>query len=127
MRGDKGLVLEPSLSGPLGLMVEVKTLKVRSTPAHIVQRSRTLQIPRTDIHHVHHRAVQEHGVEKMYHLGPQPVSTEVKNLIYLVRPTLMNARYIAKHIQVCPLRPRSCAVGLTPATDLRAVCTIWSQ
>jgi len=48
-------VLDPKLSGPLGLIAEVNVLK-------------------------------EHGVEKIYHLQPEKLNTEVDSLIYLIRP-----------------------------------------
>ncbi|KAI8827289.1 Sec1-like protein [Fimicolochytrium jonesii] len=68
VRGKKGLVLDPSLSGPLSLIAEVSLLK-------------------------------EHGVDKIYHLSAEPFTTDCTNLIYICRPKLEYARWIAAHLQ----------------------------
>eukprot|EP01102_Stenamoeba_stenopodia_P011988 TRINITY_DN372_c0_g1_i1.p1 TRINITY_DN372_c0_g1~~TRINITY_DN372_c0_g1_i1.p1 ORF type:complete len:619 (+),score=176.59 TRINITY_DN372_c0_g1_i1:181-2037(+) len=68
VRGKKGLVLDPKLSGPLGLIAEVTVLK-------------------------------EHGVEKIYHLQPEKLNTEVDSLIYLIRPKVTFMRVIADQIR----------------------------
>eukprot|EP00163_Fabomonas_tropica_P032762 TRINITY_DN8359_c0_g1_i1.p1 TRINITY_DN8359_c0_g1~~TRINITY_DN8359_c0_g1_i1.p1 ORF type:complete len:600 (+),score=140.03 TRINITY_DN8359_c0_g1_i1:778-2577(+) len=67
MKGPKALVLDPRLSGPLGLIAEVALLR-------------------------------EHGVDKIFHLGPQKVETECKNVIYLVRPRTENMELVAEQI-----------------------------
>jgi len=66
-RGKKVLVLDPRVSGPLGLIAEVPLLK-------------------------------EHGVEGLVHLSTDAVSTEARNIVYLVRPTLQNAQTIARQV-----------------------------
>ena len=62
------LVLDPSLSGPLGLVAEV-------------------------------REFREHGVDKIYHLLPEPLTTDCGTVVYCVRPTLRLAEQIAAQIK----------------------------
>ena len=68
MRGKKVLVLDPKLSGPLALIVQIALLK-------------------------------EHGVENLYHLTPEPIHTECKNVMYLVRPRPGLMKLIAGHVR----------------------------
>jgi hypothetical protein len=68
MRGKKVLILDPKLSGPLALIVQIALLK-------------------------------EHGVENLYHLTAEPVHTECKNVMYLVRPRTALMKLIAGHIR----------------------------
>eukprot|EP01112_Ceratiomyxa_fruticulosa_P014948 TRINITY_DN4340_c0_g6_i1.p1 TRINITY_DN4340_c0_g6~~TRINITY_DN4340_c0_g6_i1.p1 ORF type:complete len:617 (-),score=127.38 TRINITY_DN4340_c0_g6_i1:93-1943(-) len=67
VRGRKGLVLDPTFVGPLGLVAEVALIK-------------------------------ERGVDKMYHLVPERLDTECKNVVYLCRPKVKYMKYIADHI-----------------------------
>eukprot|EP00192_Tetraselmis_astigmatica_P009005 CAMPEP_0117660092 /NCGR_PEP_ID=MMETSP0804-20121206/6782_1 /TAXON_ID=1074897 /ORGANISM="Tetraselmis astigmatica, Strain CCMP880" /LENGTH=621 /DNA_ID=CAMNT_0005466795 /DNA_START=43 /DNA_END=1908 /DNA_ORIENTATION=+ len=67
-RGKKVLVLDPNVSGPLGLIAEVQLLK-------------------------------EHGVDQLLHLSADAVSSEVRNVVYYVRPTLQNVQLIAKQVR----------------------------
>lgn len=69
VRGKKGLVLDPKLSGPLGLIAEVSVLR-------------------------------EHGVEKIFHLLPGKLATDVDSLIYLIRPKVPFMRVIAEQIRL---------------------------
>ncbi|KAJ3158524.1 hypothetical protein HDU86_002749 [Geranomyces michiganensis] len=68
VRGRKGVVLDPGLSGPLSLIAEFSLLK-------------------------------EHGVEKIYHLSEEHISTECTSLIYICRPKVLYMKWIAAHIQ----------------------------
>ncbi|KAJ3151368.1 hypothetical protein HDU89_002207 [Geranomyces variabilis] len=68
VRGRKGVVLDPGLSGPLSLIAEFSLLK-------------------------------EHGVEKIYHLSEEQISTECTSLIYICRPKVLYMKWIAAHIQ----------------------------
>ena len=63
----KALVLDPALSGPLGLVAEVREFK-------------------------------EHGVEKIYHLLPEPLATECRDVVYIVRPQLELMEQIAQQV-----------------------------
>ena len=63
----KALVLDPALSGPLGLVAEVREFK-------------------------------EHGVEKIYHLLPEPLATECRDVVYIVRPQLGLMEQIAQQV-----------------------------
>lgn len=67
-RGGLALVLDPSLSGPLGLVAEV-------------------------------REFREHGVEKIYHLLPEPLNTDCSSVVYVVRPHLRLAEQVAAQIR----------------------------
>ncbi|KAJ3328092.1 hypothetical protein HDU93_001673 [Gonapodya sp. JEL0774] len=42
---------------------------------------------------------QEHGVEKIFHLQPGPISHESRSVLYLCRPKLSFARQIADHVK----------------------------
>ena len=64
----KALVLDPALSGPLGLIAEVKEFK-------------------------------EHGVEKIYHLLAEPLTSDSRALLFFVRPTIELAERVAAHVQ----------------------------
>ncbi|KAJ3096942.1 hypothetical protein HDU97_005417 [Phlyctochytrium planicorne] len=68
VRGRKGLVIDPSLSGPLSLIAEFSLLK-------------------------------EHGIEKIYHLGPDKPETDCKSLVYITRPTISLCKHIAAHVR----------------------------
>ena len=68
MRGPKALVLDPTLSGPLGLIAEKQLLK-------------------------------EHGVEKTYHLRHDPIETEQRRILFLVRDKIPNMKAIASQIR----------------------------
>ncbi|KAJ3209154.1 hypothetical protein HDU67_006368 [Dinochytrium kinnereticum] len=68
VRGRKGLVIDPSLSGPLSLIAEFSLLK-------------------------------EHGVEKIYHLGPDKPETDCRNLVYICRPKISLCKFIASHVR----------------------------
>eukprot|EP00288_Rhodomonas_lens_P014363 CAMPEP_0177694878 /NCGR_PEP_ID=MMETSP0484_2-20121128/3164_1 /TAXON_ID=354590 /ORGANISM="Rhodomonas lens, Strain RHODO" /LENGTH=604 /DNA_ID=CAMNT_0019205777 /DNA_START=155 /DNA_END=1965 /DNA_ORIENTATION=+ len=68
MRGPKALVLDPSLSGPLGLVAEKQLLK-------------------------------EHGVEKTYHLRHDPIETDQRRILFLVRDKIPNMKAIASQIR----------------------------
>ena len=61
-------MLDPSLSGPLGLVAEV-------------------------------REFREVGVEKIYHLLPEQLTTECTSIIYLIRPRMRLAEQIAFQIK----------------------------
>lgn len=67
-KGKKGLILDSTLIGPLGLVTEVSLLK-------------------------------EKGVDKIYHISPEPFETECTSLIYLVRPRAENTRVILNQIR----------------------------
>ena len=62
------LVLDPSLSGPLGLVAEV-------------------------------REFREHGIEKIYHLLPEPLQTECTSIVYIIRPQLRLAGQVASQVR----------------------------
>ena len=62
------LVLDPSLSGPLGLVAEVKEFK-------------------------------EHGIDKIYHLLPDPLVTDCTSIVYFIRPQLHLAEQVASQIR----------------------------
>lgn len=68
MRGKKVLILDPKLSGPLALIVQIALLK-------------------------------EHGVENLCHLTSEPIQTECKNVMYLVRPRPGLMKLIAGHVR----------------------------
>eukprot|EP00286_Rhodomonas_abbreviata_P030035 CAMPEP_0181300358 /NCGR_PEP_ID=MMETSP1101-20121128/6846_1 /TAXON_ID=46948 /ORGANISM="Rhodomonas abbreviata, Strain Caron Lab Isolate" /LENGTH=572 /DNA_ID=CAMNT_0023405587 /DNA_START=212 /DNA_END=1927 /DNA_ORIENTATION=+ len=68
MRGPKALVLDPTLSGPLGLIAEKTLLK-------------------------------EHGVEKTYHLRHEPIETEQRRILFLVRDKIPNMKAIASQVK----------------------------
>ena len=68
MRGPKALVIDPTLSGPLGLIAEKQLLK-------------------------------DHGVEKTYHLKNEPLETDQRRIMYLVREKISNMKMIADHIK----------------------------
>ena len=68
MRGPKALVIDPTLSGPLGLIAEKQLLK-------------------------------DHGVEKTYHLRSEPLETDQRRIMYLVREKIVNMKLIAEHIR----------------------------
>ncbi|KAK9915301.1 hypothetical protein WJX75_007269 [Coccomyxa subellipsoidea] len=68
-RGKKVLVLDPKVSGFLGLLAEVSLLK-------------------------------EHGIEQLLHLSTEPLGDlGVRNVIYLVRASIENAKQIAEQIK----------------------------
>ena len=66
-QGGLALVLDPALSGPLGLVAEVRDFR-------------------------------EHGVEKIYHLLPEPLKTECKSVAYIIRPHLRLAEQVSAQI-----------------------------
>ena len=66
--GGHALVLDPTLSGPLGLVAEVKEFK-------------------------------EHGIDKIYHLMPEPLNTDCTSVVYFIRPELRLAMHVATQIQ----------------------------
>ncbi|KAF8941229.1 hypothetical protein BGZ58_001033 [Dissophora ornata] len=43
--------------------------------------------------------LQDHGVEKIYHLQSGPLDTDFKNIVYICRPQINYMGYIADHIQ----------------------------
>lgn len=61
MRGNKALVMDKALSGPLGLIAEKQLIK-------------------------------DHGVEKTYHLRSEPLETDQRRIMYLVRATMGNMK-----------------------------------
>ena len=63
VRGKKALVLDPSLTGPLGLVVKFSLLR-------------------------------DHGIDKVYHLEPNPLAVAHDKIIYLCRPMQRNAEMI---------------------------------
>jgi vacuolar protein sorting-associated protein 33A len=63
VRGKKALILDPSLTGPLGLVVKFPVLR-------------------------------DHGIGKVYHLEPNPLTVTHDKLIYLCRPLQRNAEII---------------------------------
>ena len=67
-KGGVALVLDPSLSGPLGLVAEVRTFR-------------------------------EHGVEKIYHLLPEPLNTECASIVYVIRPQLRLVEQVASQVR----------------------------
>lgn len=72
--GRKLLVLDETLTGPLGLVVEVSVLKAR-------------------------------GVEKIYHLLPEPLETDCEHVVYMVRPKLALMGAIASQVRGGARRP----------------------
>lgn len=66
--GGHALVLDKSLSGPLGLVAEVKEFK-------------------------------EHGIEKIYHLMPDPLLTDCTSIIYFIRPKIALVEQVAAQIR----------------------------
>ena len=62
------LVLDPSLSGPLSLVAEV-------------------------------REFREQGVDKIYHLLPEPLQTDCTHVVYLIRPQLRLAEQVAAQVR----------------------------
>eukprot|EP00277_Geminigera_cryophila_P022377 CAMPEP_0179476540 /NCGR_PEP_ID=MMETSP0799-20121207/55561_1 /TAXON_ID=46947 /ORGANISM="Geminigera cryophila, Strain CCMP2564" /LENGTH=161 /DNA_ID=CAMNT_0021286835 /DNA_START=92 /DNA_END=574 /DNA_ORIENTATION=+ len=68
IRGPKALVLDPSLSGPLGLVAEKQLLK-------------------------------DHGVEKTYHLRSDPLETDQRRMVFLVRDSILNMKAIAAQVK----------------------------
>jgi hypothetical protein len=68
VQGAKALVLDPSLSGPLGLVAEKQLLK-------------------------------EHGVEKTYHLRCEPLDTDQRRMVFLVRDSILNMKAIAAQVK----------------------------
>jgi len=73
VRGKKALVIDPSLTGPLGLIAKFSLLR-------------------------------DHGVDKVFHLDPNPLSTPQDKIIYLVRPQQRNAELLVG-IQTLNLLP----------------------
>ena len=69
------LVLDPALSGPLGLVAEVKEFR-------------------------------EHGVDKIYHLLPEPLVTDCQTIVYFVRPQVRLMPQVAAQIRELKRRPR---------------------
>jgi hypothetical protein len=69
MRGNKALVMDKALSGPLGLIAEKQLIK-------------------------------DHGVEKTYHLRNEPLETDQRRIMYLVRATMENMK-VAIFITLC--------------------------
>lgn len=67
-KGPKALVLDPSLSGPLGLIAEKQLLK-------------------------------DHGVEKTYHLRPEPIETDQKRVVFLVRDRIPAIKAVARQVR----------------------------
>jgi Sec1 family len=63
VRGKKALILDTSLTGPLGLVVKFPVLR-------------------------------DHGIDKVYHLEPNPLTVTHDKIIYLCRPTQRNAEMI---------------------------------
>jgi hypothetical protein len=66
--GSTALVLDPSLSGPLSLVAEV-------------------------------RGFREHGIEKIYHLLPEPLQTTCTTIVYCIRPQLRLAAQLAAQVR----------------------------
>ena len=62
------MVLDPALSGPLGLIAEVKEFR-------------------------------EHGVDKIYHLLPEPLVTDCETIVYFVRPLIRLMPQVAAQIR----------------------------
>ena len=63
VRGKKALVLDQSLTSPLGLVVKFSLLR-------------------------------DHGIDKVYHLEPNPLSVTHDKVIYLCRPQQRNVEMI---------------------------------
>jgi len=63
IRGKKALVIDPSLTGPLGLIAKFSLLR-------------------------------DHGIEKVFHLDPNPLTVPQDKLIFLVRPQQRNAELL---------------------------------
>ena len=76
VRGAKALVLDPSLSGPLGLVAEKQLLK-------------------------------EHGVEKTYHLRAEPLETDQRAMVFVVRDSIVNMKAIAAQVRYDQARRHS--------------------
>ncbi|KAJ7536601.1 hypothetical protein O6H91_12G074500 [Diphasiastrum complanatum] len=43
--------------------------------------------------------LKDHGVENLYHLSSEPVQSDCKNVLYLVRPRINLMKLVAEHIQ----------------------------
>jgi len=63
VRGKKALVLDPTLTGPVGLVVKFSLLR-------------------------------DHGIDKVYHLEPNPLAVTNDKVVYIVRPQQRNAEMI---------------------------------
>ena len=63
VRGKKALVLDPTLTGPLGLIVKFSLLR-------------------------------DHGIDRVYHLEPAPLTVSYDKVIYLCRPEQRNVEII---------------------------------
>ena len=68
VKGPKALVLDPSLSGPLGLIAEKQLLK-------------------------------DHGVEKTYHLRLEPIETDQRCIVFLVRDRVTAMKAVARQVR----------------------------
>jgi hypothetical protein len=63
VRGKKALVLDPTLTGPIGLVVKFPVLR-------------------------------DHGIDKVYHLEPNPLTVTHDKIIYFCRPNQRNTEII---------------------------------
>jgi vacuolar protein sorting-associated protein 33A len=63
VRGKKALVIDPSLTGPLGLIAKFSLLR-------------------------------DHGIDKVFHLDPNPLTAAPDKIIFLVRPHQRNAEML---------------------------------
>ncbi|RKP34979.1 vacuolar sorting protein [Dimargaris cristalligena] len=66
--------------------------------------------------------LKEHGVEKVYHLQPDRVETDCRNILYLSRPQVEHMQWIANHIRTAgqerPDQPHEYSLFLTPRRTL---------
>lgn len=102
VRGKKVLVLDPKLSGPLALVAQPSLLKVWKI---FIPQSFFLWLKELSTMPSIYNwcfaclSLQENGVENLYHLSADPVASECKNVIYLMRPRMGLMKLISSQIQ----------------------------
>ncbi|KAI0068053.1 Sec1-like protein [Artomyces pyxidatus] len=85
VNGAKTLVLDPSLAGPLSLVIEVSLLQVRVIKCGGMKEPDSQE--------------QQHGVDKMFWLEAGPLSAVTTNIVYLCRPRIKWVKIIADQIK----------------------------
>ena len=80
-KGSKALVIDPSLTSPLNLIVEVQSLKVFICSFVFLIKFH-----------------KEHGISKFYTLNSNQLDTDCNDIIYLIRPELSLVKFIAQQV-----------------------------
>eukprot|EP00954_Amorphochlora_amoebiformis_P014346 1123366-Amorphochlora_amoeboformis.AAC.2 len=91
IKGEKILVLDKSITGPLGMLAEMSMLKkLQGGFESEVQNSK--RVPKLD-----NTTTMTFSAKQIFHLGV-PLEQATHDIVYLVRPTIENMNFVADQV-----------------------------